>query len=90
MGRIGYAVGMSTQLAIKFTDAEMDALDELVEGEVGPTRSAVLHLALARLADDERRRRRRDADLAGYAEWPDTGVDDGADWSDLARRQRPR
>ncbi len=79
---------MSTQLAVKFTDAELAALDELVASDLGPTRSAVLHLALARLADDERRRCRREADLAGYAEFPDTGEDDGADWTELISRRR--
>ena len=84
---IGYALGMSTQLAVKLTDIEMAMIDELVASELAPTRSAVLHLALAQLADSERRRRRREKDVKAYADVPDTTIDDGVDWSNLRTRR---
>ncbi len=74
---------MSTQLAVKLTDIEIATIDELVASEIAPTRSAVLHLALAQLADSERRRRRREQDVKAYADVPDTTIDDGVDWSNL-------
>jgi Arc/MetJ-type ribon-helix-helix transcriptional regulator len=76
---------MSTQLAVKLSDEEMASIDDLVAREVAPTRSAVLHLALAQLTEAERRRLRREQDLAAYAAVPDTDDDDGADWSNLKR-----
>ena len=78
---------MSTQLAVKLTDIEMAMIDELVASELAPTRSAVLHLALAQLADSERRRRRREKDVKAYADVPDTTIDDGVDWSNLRTRR---
>ena len=78
---------MSTQLAVKLTDIEIATIDEMVASELAPTRSAVLHLALAQLADSERRRRRREQDVKAYAEVPDTTTDDGVDWSNLRTRR---
>ncbi len=78
---------MSTQLAVKLTDDEIATIDEMVAGDLAPTRSAVLHLALAQLAESERRRRRRQQDIAAYAAVPDTSIDDGADWTNLRARR---
>lgn len=67
---------MTIQVAVRFADDELATLDELVSDGVAPTRSDVLRMALAELADRARRRRVAEAIIQSYRDTPPTDEED--------------
>ncbi len=67
---------MSTPVPTRFTDAELALIDELVEGGVGESRSAVIRQGVHHLADVVRRARVGAAIAESYREVPQTPDDD--------------
>lgn len=65
-----------TPIPTRFTDEEIELLDELVAAGVGETRSAVVRAAVARLADAVRRADVGLAIAASYQEVPQSIEDD--------------
>jgi Arc/MetJ-type ribon-helix-helix transcriptional regulator len=67
---------MTTQVPTRFRDDELASLDELVADGVADSRSEVVRLAVARLADEHRRRKVGEAIAAAYRERPQTDEDE--------------
>lgn len=67
---------MTTQVPTRFTDAELDALDELVAHGVAGSRSELIRMAVARVVDEHRRARIGERIVAAYTERPQTAEED--------------
>jgi Arc/MetJ-type ribon-helix-helix transcriptional regulator len=67
---------MTTQVPTRFADAEVDAIDALVADGVADSRSELIRLAVARLADQHRRSKTGAAIVAGYLAQPQTSEED--------------
>ncbi len=67
---------MTSPVPTRFSDAELEQLDQLVEGGAGPTRSAVIRRAVRHLADDLRRAEIGAAIAQSYRDRPQTAEDD--------------
>ena len=69
---------MSTPIPTRFSDEEIEVLDELVAAGVGDNRSAVVRLAIVRLAEAVRRERAGAAIAASYRQRPQSVEEDRA------------
>lgn len=69
---------MTTPVPTRFSDEELDLIDELVAEGVGDSRSAVIRRAVAHLADTVRRARVGAAIADSYRRLPQTTGDDEA------------
>jgi Arc/MetJ-type ribon-helix-helix transcriptional regulator len=67
---------MTTPVPTRFTDAELDLIDELVEQGVGESRSAVIREGVRHLADAVHRRRVGTSIAQSYRERPQGSEDD--------------
>lgn len=67
---------MTTPVPTRFSDEELDLIDELVAEGVGDSRSAVIRRAVAHLADAVRRARVGAAIADSYRRRPQTTEDD--------------
>ncbi|MBW3645770.1 MAG: ribbon-helix-helix domain-containing protein [Actinobacteria bacterium] len=67
---------MTTPVPTRFSDEEIDLIDELVAHGVGDSRSAVIRRAVAHLADAVRRARVGAAIADSYRRRPQTTQDD--------------
>jgi Arc/MetJ-type ribon-helix-helix transcriptional regulator len=67
---------MTTPVPTRFSDEEIDLLDELVAAGIGETRSAVVREAVIRLADAVRRAEDGAAIAASYQESPQSADED--------------
>ena len=65
-----------TPIPTRFTDEEIEVLDQLVAAGVGETRSAVVRTAVARLADAVQRAEVGRAIAASYQKAPQSSDDD--------------
>lgn len=63
---------MTVQVPTRFRDAEVDVIDELVADGVADSRSEVIRLAVARLAEQHRRAKTGAAIVAAYQARPQT------------------
>lgn len=66
---------MTTPIPTRFTDEELELIDELVHAGVGDNRSAVIRAGLHHLADSVRRTRTGEMMARSYREHPQTAVD---------------
>lgn len=66
------------QIAVRLPRAELEALDELVERGVYPSRAAAVRAAVAAIVALERRRAVDDAIVEGYRRVPPRPEDDAA------------
>jgi Arc/MetJ-type ribon-helix-helix transcriptional regulator len=67
---------MTTPVPTRFSDEEIELLDELVASGIGETRSAVVRKAVVRLADAVRRAEDGALIAASYREVPQSADDD--------------
>lgn len=67
---------MTTPIPTRFSDDELEVIDELVAQGVGASRSAVIRRAVTHLADAVRRARTGAAIASSYRERPQTAEDD--------------
>lgn len=67
---------MTTPVPTRFSDEELQLIDELVEKGAGANRSAVVRHAVQQLADTVRRAEIGSAIAASYREQPQTAEDD--------------
>jgi Arc/MetJ-type ribon-helix-helix transcriptional regulator len=67
---------MTTPVPTRFTDRELELLDELVAAGIGDNRSAVVRKAVVRLADAVRRAKDGASIAASYEEVPQSADDD--------------
>ncbi len=67
---------MTTPVPTRFTDEELALIDELVEGGIGDSRSAVIRRGVHYLADSVRRARVGASIAQSYRERPQTREDD--------------
>lgn len=67
---------MTVPVLTRFSDEEIELLDELVASGVGETRSAVVREAVVRLADAVRRSEDGASIAASYREVPQSADDD--------------
>lgn len=67
---------MTTPVPTRFTDEELALIDELVEGGIGDSRSAVIRRGVHYLADSVRRARVGATIAQSYRERPQTPEDD--------------
>ena len=67
---------MTTPVPTRFSDEEIELLDELVAAGIGETRSAVVREAVVRLADAVRRAEDGAAIAASYQESPQSADED--------------
>ncbi|MGH9066979.1 MAG: hypothetical protein ACRD0J_05765 [Acidimicrobiales bacterium] len=67
---------MTSPIPTRFSPEEIELLDELVSAGVGDNRSAVIRLAVVRLADTVRRAERGASIAASYREVPQSPEDD--------------
>ena len=67
---------MTVQVPTRFRDAEIDVIDALVADGVADSRSEVIRLAVARLAEQHRRTKTGAAIVAAYQAQPQTDEED--------------
>jgi Arc/MetJ-type ribon-helix-helix transcriptional regulator len=67
---------VTTPVPTRFSDEEIELLDELVAAGIGETRSAVVREAVVRLADAVRRAEDGAAIAASYRESPQSADED--------------
>jgi Arc/MetJ-type ribon-helix-helix transcriptional regulator len=67
---------MTTPVPTRFSDEELELLDELVAAGIGDTRSAVVREAVVRLADTVRRAEDGASIAASYRDVPQSADDD--------------
>jgi Arc/MetJ-type ribon-helix-helix transcriptional regulator len=67
---------MTRPVPTRFTDEELELIDELVEAGVGPSRSAVIRQGVHHLADSVRRARIGAEIARSYRQQPQTADDD--------------
>jgi Arc/MetJ-type ribon-helix-helix transcriptional regulator len=67
---------VTTPVPTRFSDEEIELLDELVAAGIGETRSAVVREAVVRLADAVRRAEDGAAISASYQECPQSADED--------------
>ena len=67
---------MTTPVPTRFTDEELELIDEMVSEGIGDSRSAVIRQGVHHLADAVRRARIGDAIARSYREQPQTTEDD--------------
>ena len=67
---------MTTPVPTRFTEEELELIDQLVNDGVGDSRSAVIRRGLHHLADSIRRSRVGAAIAESYREFPQTPEDD--------------
>lgn len=67
---------MTTPVPTRFSDEEIELLDELVASGIGDSRSAVVREAVVRLADAVRRAGDGASIVASYREVPQSADDD--------------
>ncbi len=70
---------MTVQVPTRFRDTEVQAIDELVADGVADSRSEVIRLAVARLAEQHHRAKTGEAIAAAYRAQPQTA--DEAAWA---------
>jgi Arc/MetJ-type ribon-helix-helix transcriptional regulator len=63
---------MSNQLAIRFSDEDLEGLTALVAAGIAPTRSKAVRAAVQQFIITERRRALLDAEAASWADFPET------------------
>lgn len=66
------------QIAVRLPRHELDALDELVERHVYPSRAAAVRAGVAAITARERRRAIDDAIIGGYRRLPPNPEEDAA------------
>ena len=67
---------MTTPVPTRFSDEEIELIDELVSAGLGDSRSAVIRRAVLHLADAARRARVGAAMVRSYRDQPQTEEDD--------------
>lgn len=67
---------MTTPVPTRFSEAELQLIDELVDEGVGDTRSAVIRRGVHHLADSARRARVGRAIAESYRQHPQSAEDD--------------
>ncbi|MGH9228436.1 MAG: ribbon-helix-helix domain-containing protein [Acidimicrobiales bacterium] len=67
---------MTTPVPTRFSDEELELIDQLVADGIGDSRSAVIRRAVKHLADSVRRARVGDAIADSYRRRPQTAEDD--------------
>lgn len=70
--QVVYPGPMSKQLAIRFADDDIAALDELVELGVGGNRPEIVRRAVSLFAEQQRRQRANQQEIATWTEFPET------------------
>ncbi len=66
---------MSTQLAVRLSDADLDGLDALVLAGIDRTRVGIIRQAVERFISQERRRLMIEADIESWERHPETTED---------------
>lgn len=71
-----YTIRMTTQVPTRFTDPELEALDELVAHGLAGSRSELIRVAVARVVDEHRREQIGQRIVAAYTDQPQTAEED--------------
>jgi Arc/MetJ-type ribon-helix-helix transcriptional regulator len=68
---------MTTPVPTRFSEAELEVIDQLVGAGIGENRSAVIRRAVVHLADTVRRARIGAAMVESYRQHPQSAEEDG-------------